>query len=74
MKFELIRNISQRRKKIIVNNGANKLYKNDRIRKQCIYSYLYGPPPHCEKENRLGNGSISSGGNVENEFISSALQ
>lgn len=57
-------------------NYTKRIHKNgmDRSRKCCIYSYLYGPPPHCEKENRLGNGSISSGGNVENEFMSSALQ
>lgn len=43
-------------------------------RKNDTYSYLYGPLPHCENEKRLGNGSMSSGGSVENVFISSELQ
>lgn len=62
-------------------SNPNELYKVDvlnnlnvGIGNECTYSYLYGPPPHCEKENRLGNGSMSSGGSVENEFMSSALQ
>lgn len=57
-------------------NYTKSIYLLKKLRMEIAntYSYLYGPPPHCEKENRLGNGSISSGGNVENEFMSSALQ